>query len=48
MTDRQFHDAILRDGPMPIELLRADMEGVKLNPDFETSWKFYGDHPTHL
>jgi hypothetical protein len=48
MTDRQFHDTILQDGPMPIELLRADMEGVKLSPDFETSWKFYGDHPTHL
>jgi hypothetical protein len=47
MTDRQFHDAILHEGPMPIELLRADMENGELTPDFETSWKFYGDHPTH-
>ncbi len=47
MTDRQFHDTILQEGPMPIELLRADMEGVKLTPDFQSSWKFYGDHPTH-
>jgi hypothetical protein len=47
MTDRQFHDTILHEGPMPIELLRADMEGVKLTPDFQSSWKFYGDHPTH-
>ncbi len=47
MTDRQFHDTILHEGPMPIELLRADMEHMKLTPDFQSSWKFYGDHPTH-
>ena len=47
MTDRQFHDTILHEGPMPIEMLRADMEGNKLTPDFQTTWKFYGDHPTH-
>jgi uncharacterized protein (DUF885 family) len=47
MTDRQFHDTILHEGPMPIELLRADMEGVKLTSDFQTSWKFYGAHPVH-
>lgn len=47
MTDRQFHDAILHEGAMPIEMLRAELEGVNLTPDFQTSWKFYGDHPTH-
>jgi hypothetical protein len=47
MTDRQFHDAILHEGPMPIEMLRADMEGNTLTPDFQTTWKFYGNHPTH-
>ncbi len=47
MTDREFHDTILHEGPMPIELLRADMEDLKLTPDFHTTWKFYGDHPTH-
>jgi uncharacterized protein (DUF885 family) len=47
MTDRQFHDTILHEGPMPIEMLRADMEGNKLTPDFQTTWKFYGEHPTH-
>jgi hypothetical protein len=47
MTNRQFHDAILHEGPMPIEMLRADLENGKLTPDFHTSWKFYGDHPTH-
>ena len=47
MTDRQFHDTILHEGSMPIELLRAEMENGKLSPDFQTSWKFYGEHPTH-
>ena len=47
MTDRQFHDTILHEGPMPIEILRADMENGELTADYQTSWKFYGDHPTH-
>jgi hypothetical protein len=47
MTDREFHDAILHEGPMPVEILRADLENGKLTPDFQTSWKFYGEHPTH-
>jgi hypothetical protein len=47
MTDREFHDAILHENSMPVELLRADIENQKLTRDFKTSWKFYGDHPTH-
>ena len=47
MSDREFHDAILHEGAMPIEMLRADLEGGKLAADFQTSWKFYGEHPTH-
>ncbi|MFT4112341.1 DUF885 family protein [Silvibacterium sp.] len=47
MTNRQFHDAILHENSMPIELLRADLENQKLTPDFTTSWKFYGEHPVH-
>jgi len=47
MTDREFHDAILHAGPMPIEMLRAELEDGKLTSDFQPSWKFYGDHPTH-
>ncbi|RXS93485.1 DUF885 family protein [Silvibacterium dinghuense] len=47
MTNREFHDAILHENSMPIELLRADLENQKLTPDFTTSWKFYGEHPVH-
>ena len=47
MTDREFHDAILHENEMPVELLRADLEGRPLTRGFKTSWKFYGEHPTH-
>jgi uncharacterized protein (DUF885 family) len=47
MTDRAFHDAILHENSMPVELLRADLEKQKLTRDFMTGWKFYGEHPTH-
>jgi uncharacterized protein (DUF885 family) len=45
MTDRQFHDAILHENEMPIEMLRAVLTQQKLTRDFKTSWKFYGLHP---
>lgn len=47
MTDREFHDAILHENSMPVELLRADLENLKLTRDYKTSWKFYGEHPNH-
>ena len=47
MTERQFHDTILQENAMPIELLRADMENLKLTRDYKTSWAYYGPHPTH-
>ena len=47
MTDREFSDAVLHENSMPIEMLRADLERQKLTSDFKTSWKYYGEHPTH-
>jgi hypothetical protein len=47
MTERQFHDAILHEGAMPLEILRADLENQKLSHDYKTSWEYYGAHPTH-
>ncbi|WP_263379294.1 DUF885 domain-containing protein [Granulicella paludicola] len=47
MSERQFHDTILHENAMPIELLRADMEGLKLTRDYKTNWAYYGPHPTH-
>jgi uncharacterized protein (DUF885 family) len=40
MTNRQFHDAILEGGPMPIEMVRARLEGVKPSRDFTPRWRF--------
>ncbi len=40
MTDRQFHDTILRGGTMPIEMVRALLLREKLPRDFKPAWKF--------
>jgi Bacterial protein of unknown function (DUF885) len=40
MTDRQYHDAILHENMMPIEILRATLTNQPLTPDFKTSWRF--------
>jgi uncharacterized protein (DUF885 family) len=47
MTEREFHDAILHENAMPIELLRADLESLKLTRNYQSSWQFYGLHPSH-
>jgi uncharacterized protein (DUF885 family) len=41
MTDRDFHDTILKEGPIPVEMVRAILSNQKLNPDYRASWKFY-------
>ncbi|MFQ5690822.1 MAG: DUF885 family protein [Gemmatimonadota bacterium] len=43
MTNREFHDAILRGGRMPIEMVRARLTGEAPPRDFVASWRFYGD-----
>ena len=40
MTDRQFHDAILAGGPMPIEMVRARLSGKAPARDFRPQWRF--------
>jgi hypothetical protein len=45
MTNRAFHDAILKENRIPIELIRADLANQKLTRDFKTTWRFYGDLP---
>ena len=43
MTNRQFHDAVLKEGSIPIELIRASLTGQKLTKDAKSEWKFYQD-----
>jgi uncharacterized protein (DUF885 family) len=45
MGEKDFHDAIMRGGTMPIEMVRARLTGTKLPRDFQTSWKFVGENP---
>jgi len=41
MTLKQYHDAILRENRMPIEMLRALLTNQSLTRDFKTNWHFY-------
>jgi uncharacterized protein (DUF885 family) len=42
MSNRDFHDAILRGGRMPIELVRAVLSGQLPSRDQSAAWKFAG------
>ena len=43
MSYREYHDRAIRLNNMPIEMVRAIMTGTKLEKDFTTNWRFYGD-----
>jgi uncharacterized protein (DUF885 family) len=43
MTERQFHDAVLKENAIPIEMIRADFMNEKLTRDYVPHWKFYGE-----
>jgi hypothetical protein len=45
MTGKQFHDEVLRQGSMPIALLRLAVGRQKLSPDTSIDWKFAGEMP---
>jgi uncharacterized protein (DUF885 family) len=43
MSNRAFHDAVLRENAIPIELIRASLTGHPPAADFKTSWRFLGE-----
>ena len=45
LTNTQFHDEILRQGNMPIALIRLAVGQQRLTRDMAVDWKFYGDNP---
>ncbi len=45
MSNREYHDAILMNNAIPVELLRAKLLNLPLTRDYQTSWKFYEDKP---
>ena len=42
MTNRQFHDAVLKQNRIPVEMIRAGLTQQKLTRDYKAAWRFYG------
>lgn len=43
LTRKQFNDAVLRCGPIPVELIRDEIQGVSPREDGGVEWKFVGE-----
>ncbi len=41
MTYKEFHDRVIKENYIPMEMLRAILTNQNLNPDHQSSWKFY-------
>ncbi|CAI6099205.1 unnamed protein product [Clonostachys chloroleuca] len=41
LTQKEYHDAILKMAMLPVEMVKALIMGDELRPDFKTKWKFY-------
>ncbi|WP_232623010.1 DUF885 family protein [Pareuzebyella sediminis] len=39
-TEKQYHDRVMKEGRMPIELLRALIQELPLNKNYKTKWEF--------
>ncbi len=39
-TEKQFHDQVMKEGRMPVEVLRALLQDLPLNKNYKTKWKF--------
>jgi hypothetical protein len=43
MGEKEFHDRILKANEMPVEMMRELILKHKVEKDFKSQWKFYGD-----
>ncbi len=43
MTNRQFHDAVLQQNSIPIEMIRGALTKEQLTPDYKSHWRFAGE-----
>lgn len=41
MTIKQYHDAVLKENQLPVEMIRAILTNQQISKDFKTSWRFY-------
>ena len=39
-TEKQFHDRVLQENRMPVELLRSLIQNLPLKKNYKTNWKF--------
>ncbi|HEX9151549.1 MAG TPA: DUF885 domain-containing protein, partial [Flavobacterium sp.] len=42
-TEKQFHDRVLKENMMPVEMLRILLEELEVNEDYTSTWKFSTD-----
>jgi uncharacterized protein (DUF885 family) len=40
MTEKQFHDRVLKENCIPIEILRLILLEEPINADYKTKWRF--------
>jgi uncharacterized protein (DUF885 family) len=45
MTERAFHDAVLKQNAIPIEMVRFSLTNRPLDRDYHLDWKFAGEAP---
>ncbi len=41
MTNAQFHEAVIKENHLPMEMLRVTLLNQKINRNYQTNWKFY-------
>lgn len=41
MTYQQFHDAVMQNNMLPVEMIRVILENKTISKDFKSNWKFY-------
>ena len=45
MSERAFHDRILKSGRMPVEMVRVLLRDEQIPADYEADWRFYEGPP---
>ena len=40
MSEREFHDAVLQGGNMPVEMVRARLTGTRVSRGYRSEWRF--------
>lgn len=43
MSNREFHDRILKGNRIPVEMVRAEISGIPLTRGYRTNWRFAED-----